>query len=57
MVWKNPSGPLIAPNSDDPDYQAYLAWIDDGGVPDPDPSTISPHDRTYSNDPLQPLTE
>jgi hypothetical protein len=56
-VFKNPNGPLIALNGDDPHYQAYLAWLGAGGVPDPDPATLSPHDLTFANDPFQPLTE
>ena len=56
-VFKNPNGPLIALNGDDPEYQAYLAWLAVPNTPDPDTSTISPHDHTYANDPIQPLTE
>jgi hypothetical protein len=55
MVWKNPHGPLMTLNGDDPDYQVFLAWLGAGNTPDPDPATLLPHDLTYADDPFLPL--
>jgi hypothetical protein len=36
-IWVPPDGPLIAPNANDPAYQAYLVWHNAGNVADPVP--------------------
>jgi hypothetical protein len=53
---------LIAPVADDPRWIAYQGWLANGHVADPLPeafstptTNLSPHDRTFADDPFQPL--